>query len=144
MKNTILALSLCTACGIVLAQPMEEKDVALQGLNAIKATTPNTQSVGPGAAQAGYMGAILEQLVLLNMTVQQMKPTTSFCSYENKNYSEGAVYNVGKITLVCVERDWGVQSIDWNGTKAARELLWEPITSKRLETYRKATGLSER
>lgn len=123
MKKTFLALTLCAAASIASAQ----------------ATQP-----APGTSQAEYMNAMLQQLIQLNMTAAQLKPVAPSCSYEDKAYSEGAIRDVGKVTMVCVERDWGVKSFESKTVNALRELVWEPLSSKRIATYREVTGLGSK
>jgi hypothetical protein len=68
-----------------------------------------------------------------------IKPAArSTCAYEGKEYSEGAVKQVGQVPLVCVERDWGT-TFDTPGKP--RELVWEPLSSQRLSQFRRITGL---
>lgn len=57
------------------------------------------------------------------------------CRYEDKNYTEGAIRQVGNIALVCVDKPYGFKM------EGKTQLVWEPVTSKRLESYRQITGL---
>lgn len=87
-------------------------------------------------ALRSQLHAIQQQLMQLHMTAQQAKVAgATMCHYEDKAYSEGAILKVGNVPLVCVERDWGVNRL------GERQPVWEPVVSKRLEAYRRATGL---
>lgn len=78
-----------------------------------------------------------QQFMQLKMMAQQAKVTgATMCHYEDKAYSEGAILKVGKVPLVCVERDWGVNPL------GERQLVWEPVVSNRLEAYRRVTRLT--
>ena len=56
--------------------------------------------------------------------------STSYCLYEDKKYSEGAVKAVDGHVLVCMVRDSISVSFD-EGTQASRELVWELGSSLR-------------
>lgn len=160
MKKTLLALTLAAAASAASAQvfvpaigPMivaaadQAKAVAQLGAAAQDAASkPATQAAMPaqGAIEREYLQAILTQLVQLNMAAAQIKPIAQACSYEDKSYSEGSIRQVGKVALVCVEREWGVRDFTAGDNKQPRELVWEPVNSQRLSTYRKATGLGDK
>lgn len=76
---------------------------------------------------------LMQQLELMNAS---MPARGRGCFYENKIYSEGAIIAAEKVKSICTEREWGI--IEKSGP---RELVWEPIASARLRTYREATRL---
>jgi hypothetical protein len=101
------------------------------------------------AEQAPHLQAILGQLVVMNHELQQViaagGTASRPCQYEERRYTQGSLLKVAGVRLVCVhatesDRDWGVD-LAIEPTCDDQRYLWEPLTSSRLERYRKATGL---
>lgn len=129
MKKTIIFAALTLSSSLALAQAQ---------------STP----ASPGMpAKSGEITAhnqqmqLLEQVVALRQDVQAASQAPSTCLYEGKAFSEGTIYQVGKVLLVCVERDWGMH-VSGPGRSEGRELVWEPIGSERLKQYREITRVS--
>jgi hypothetical protein len=104
-------------------------------------------SFGPfgvqGEAVPGIAQSALESLPQY-MPDEQTRPAANAittvplrpeCLYANQVYSEGAVRSVRALVLICVQRVW-------NPDGSTGELVWEPLSSPRLTTFRQATGLS--
>jgi hypothetical protein len=104
-------------------------------------------SFGPSAVQGeavpGIAQSALESLPQY-MPGEQTRPAANAittvplrpaCLYANQVYSEGAVRPVRALVLICVQRVW-------NADDSTGELVWEPLSSPRLTTFRQATGLS--
>ena len=105
---------------------------------------PQSAAVTAAAVNANVNQAmLLEQVIGLRHDVQAAARASSACSYEGKDYSEGAIRQVGKVSLVCVERNWGVH-ISSPGQPESRELVWEPLDSDRIAGYRNITHLSSK
>ena len=83
-------------------------------------------------AQADLLVGIQQQLIDLNQVMQRSVAANAaavrVCKYKDKSYSEGAVHTVGASRLICVERS------------ETRELVWEPIASRRLSAHLRASG----
>lgn len=59
--------------------------------------------------------------------VEQSKkehPATSYCIYEDKKFSEGAVKSVDGQVLICMSRD-GLSISQADGVQKPRDLVWE-------------------
>lgn len=66
------------------------------------------------------------------------------CLFADKRYTEGAIYRIDDYTLICVERDWGNMIAGFEAKRnAANPLVWEPITSKRIEARNMVTGMNK-
>ncbi len=89
-----------------------------------------------GAAAIRLLAGIQNELTAMHAELAARNAPADGCKYEDKDYTEGAVRQVGNIALVCTERAWGIHV-----SGEPRTLVWEPITSKRIAPYLKATGL---
>jgi hypothetical protein len=104
-------------------------------------------SFGPNAVQGDAEPGIAQSAldsVAQYMPSEQTRPAANApttvpvrpaCLYANQVYSEGAVRPIRALVLICVQRVW-------NADDSTGELVWEPLSSPRLTTFRQATGLS--
>ena len=134
MKKTIIAAALAVTSTFAIAQtPIPQVP---------------TPAVGKAAAPVDLMGQnlqmeLLEQVIGLRQDVRAAAQSPSSCVYDGKPFSEGAIQQVGKVSLVCVERNWGIH-ISSPERSESRELVWEPLDSDRIAGYRKITHLSSK
>lgn len=128
MKKIIVAVALGTVISAAFANPVNSASAP------VAADTAKEQ---PATELAALVG-IRSELISLHaaMLAPHDNPST-VCKYEDKTYSEGAIRQVGKVGLICVQREWGIHNMN-----DPVVLVWEPITSQRIETYRRATRLS--
>lgn len=63
---------------------------------------------------------------------------TSYCMYDDKKYSEGAVKSVDGQVLICMARD-GI-AVSFEGGNEPRELVWELGSSFRGKSRLKASA----
>lgn len=66
-------------------------------------------------------------------------PPTSYCLYDDKKYSEGAVKSVDGQMLVCMVRD-GISVSFEEGVQEPRDLVWELGSSFRGKSRLKASS----
>jgi hypothetical protein len=66
--------------------------------------------------------------IVENMKREPLVP--SYCLYEDKKYSEGAVKTVDGQVMICMQRDSMSISFDANG-REERDLIWESGNSMR-------------
>ena len=137
-KSLAVPLVLLLALGVLIV-------VAVLGSFGERKTV--SSSFGPygvqGEAVPGIAQSALESLPQY-MPGEQTRPAANAittvplrpaCLYANQVYSEGAVRPVRALVLICVQRVW-------NADDSTGELVWEPLSSPRLTTFRQATGLS--
>ncbi|MBY0365117.1 MAG: YnjH family protein [Burkholderiaceae bacterium] len=133
------AQGIMPAVGPAIVAATDQAKAAQLGA-AVQAAALKASAPAQDASEREYLQAILAQLVQLNLTAAQAKPIASACSYEDKSYSEGAIRQVGRVALICVEREWGIRFAPGDD-RHSRELVWEPVNSPRLSALREATGL---
>jgi len=139
MKKNILAVALCllglpSFAGTVEALPTNP------GVASMTETTPR-----PVLELATLVG-IRNELTSLHAAVVEAAHDSAVhsCKYEDKTFSEGAIRQVGRIGLVCVRPEWDIKRVRVVGqgnANAEPSLVWEPLSSPRLEAYRGATHM---
>ena len=129
LKKSIVAVSLCSV-GLVA--------VAGDTVASMSETTPKP------VLELATLVNIRNELTSLHAAVLEASHSTAAhsCKYEDKTYSEGAIKQVGKVALLCVRPSWGTHNIRLAGqgdALAEVALVWEPLSSGRLEEYRVVT-----
>lgn len=138
----ILASSLLTLTSIASAQvPVVEPPIPATVVADLlaKEKTQESSSNLPSkvirpekdASDREYLQTILSQLIQMNMAMSIHANTSSRpgCFYENKVYSEGAVFQSGRILLACVERHGGIRVVKGLENEP-REFMWEPVVEQ--------------
>jgi len=133
MRKSALSVALLVAASAVSAQgiPVTGGPLPMEGGIPV-VDVEGQEADARSKAQAVLLVGIQQQLIELNQVLQRSVTGNAMaarvCKYEDKSYSEGAIRAVGAPRLICVERG------------DTRELVWEPIASRRHSAHLRATG----
>jgi hypothetical protein len=102
-------------------------------VRSLVATTLLALSVSAGAQNAPLKGQPAAE------KPKREHAPTSYCLYDDKKYSEGAVKSVDSQVLICMVRDGITVSFE-DGVEVPRELMWEIGSSFRGKSRLKASA----